>query len=296
MYVKTTKEDNFMDLFISYINYMKENELFISTSDNFIRKSEIQALREDLLKKCKSLDEVKKHRKVILENPWVDIFPIILGYHPDYFKHYFSDTTIRNYFKEYIIGKLLNIMKTINDVNEENVLNYTFLDTKDSGDGNFIITKYLFAKNYYKGIKLTEPILAKEIYNEAADGYKIYMFQQGYAIGINSYSDVFFQLNTDNGKIFLMKKIMENIEIDDEKPEIKIKPLLKFKDDILKIFEQSILLENKTLIYSLGEEIEYLITFTSIPEVVEFKKQVVQLLDKYSHIPVIKEYKETIYY
>lgn len=253
-----------------------------------IKKTDDSFKKKELLELFSSLDILKTHQGLLFKNAWLDVFPDIIQSHKEYFKTYFSKGKVRESFRDYILSSFLKMMHYLNTTNEDSILGFSLWDTNQNEDGSITYTRNLIAKNYYKAIKIVDPELAEDIFQQTADRYFAESMERG-----ESYYSVFKTLKTDYGKMFLVSRIMENLKVYGE--SINIEPVIELKKDLLGIFETCLTDRNQNLIYFVGEYLEYISMFTSTKGVKTFTDEVKALLDKYDQDEIVKKFREDIF-
>lgn len=253
-----------------------------------IRKTNNEEKKKELLDHLTSPQELKNCQTFIFKNAWLDIFPEIIRSHKEHFNDYFTNRNVQTTFRDYILLEFVKVMHFLNSTNEEDILTFTLWDESQNNDGSKMFTQTLFSKHYYLGIKIAKPELAEEIYLQTIDRYLVNSIEKGY-----SYYAAFEKLTTNYGKMILVTQIMEHLNV--EEKNIDIKPVLRYKKDLLSIFKKCLEDRNQDLIYFVGEYLEYIIMFPSTNGVLNLKEEIRQLLDSFEPDEMIKTFRDKTY-
>ena len=262
-------------------NFMisKVEELILEMSTN-----NTMQLKEELLELLSSLETVKSNQGLIFKNAWLDVFPTIIQTHKDYYHSYFQKNKVRETFKDYVLSEFLKMMHYLKSTQEDQLLSFSLWDKNQNNEGSKTYTRTLFAKQYYKAIKIADPDFALEIFQQTTDRYLVDEMDKE-----DTYLHAYDKLTTDYGKMILVTRIMENLKVVDT--AIDIKPILKYKKDLLDIFEKCIEDHNQNLIYFVGEYLEYLTMFTSTKGVPDFKEEVIAILEKNKQDEMVQNFR-----
>ena len=230
-------------------------------------------LKKELLSQLTSLELAKSNQGLIFKNTWLDIFTDIINIHKDYYFGYFQKQIVRDTFRDYVLTEFLKIMHHLKSTKEDELLSFSLWDGNQNIEGSKSYSRTLFAKQYYKAIKIADPDFALEILQQSVDRYLVDEMDKE-----DNYLIAYDKLTTNYGKMILVTRIIENLKVGDS--TIDIKPILKYKKDLLDIFEKCIEDHNQNLIYFVGEYLEYLTMFTSTKGIANLKEEVIAILDK----------------
>lgn len=249
-----------------------------------IRKNENETLKEELLEHLSSLEEIKMNQGLIFKNAWLSIFPNIIQTHKDYYYGYFQKSKVRETFRDYILSEFLKVMHYLKSTQEEDLLKFSLWDVNQNNDGTTTYTRSLIAKQYYIGIKIADPELAREILQQTTDRYLVDSMDKG-----DTYYCTFKKLITDYGKMILVTRIMEHLKVGGS--AIDIIPILTHKKDLLDIFNSCIEDRNQNLIYFVGEYLEYITMFSNVEGVKDFKQELVAILDLHKQDEMVQNFR-----
>lgn len=224
------------------------------------------------------------------KKPWLDLYLEAVKIYPDYFRNCFNKN--KDKYSKFIEHYMVQVMKFKKDASETAFLTYTDEDVSPISEDLYVISNFWVARNFYKAISIVNPSWGNEIYRNAVNIYSQYLEDlELINISNQDIGAVFTKVKTLYAKIDVLMKIWEKAKVVEDK--IDYRPLLTiFKEDILKILEEVLLIGEEDLI----DEVSAIVTalhstysISDINDLEDFKKRSLELYEKYHHIPVVNQ-------
>jgi hypothetical protein len=227
----------------------------------------------------------------LMEKPWLDLYVEAAKIYPNYFRNHFYKN--KKKYSKLISNYMFQVMLNTGDTSEETYLTYTDGDLFAITDGLFMVSKFWSTRNYYKVIKVINPFWALEIYQDTVNIYNQYL-KDLELINNNVQDDIgkmFDNVKTLYGKLVVLDKIWEKINIRDNfSAPINYRPMIVYKEEILKILEDMFSLEDEDIIENISAIVLALHSvYTLDKNYNDFKKRSLEIYEKYKHNRIVAQ-------
>lgn len=286
---KNTKINNLKKLWLEYYFSMANKYKLITPQ--ILKKVWPSPLYDNhqLKKVSNTLKEALSNKDFFMEifdelvvRPWLDLYLHAVEMYPDHFRNYFYGH--KEEYERLVGHYMFKVMVYTEDTSEEAFLTYPE-DVYPITENLNMISPFWLCRNLYKAINLVNPFWADKIYRDTVRLYHQYLQDKEI---INNHTqdnigELFSQVKTVYAKLKILDKIWDKARVNIETGFVDYKPMIEYKDEILKMLKESFLLGDDDLIEGISQIILaiYSVKDKSDDKLISFKKEIYQLYEQY---------------